>query len=207
MIKEAIILCGGSGKRLGKIGEELPKAMIPLKGKTIIDYQIEWLKSYGVDNIVLACGYKAEIIKDYLKDSVKYAIEEEPLGTAGAIRNALKYIEGEEFFALNVDDMTDINLKKLSEMGSNAICLARFRCPAGVAKIEKGFVEEFVEKPLLDVWVSCGIYLLNKKIELPEKGSIEYDVFPKVKLMAFKHEGKWVTINTQKDIEEAEKGL
>ena len=207
MIRDAIILCGGSGKRLGEIGKNLPKAMIPIKGKPIIDYQIEWLKSYGVTNIILACGHKHEVIKEHLKDSVKYALEEEPLGTGGAIKNALKHIEGEEFFALNVDDITEIDLKKLAELGSNAICLARFRCPAGVVKTKDGFVSEFVEKPLLDVWVSCGAYILNKDISLPDKGSIEYDVFPKMKLKAFKHEGKWTTVNTQKDIEEAEKAL
>lgn len=207
MIKEAVILCGGKGKRLGKVGENLPKAMIPVNGKPILDYQIEWLKRYGVNNIVLACCYKFEALKEHLKDSVKYAVEKEPLGTAGAIRNALKHIKGEEFFALNVDDITDINLKELSELGSNAVCLARFRCPAGVAKIEGGFIKEFLEKPLLDIWVSCGVYILNKNIHLPEKGSLEYDVFPKIKLKAFKHTGKWITVNTQKDIEEAEKVL
>jgi len=207
MINEAIILCGGSGKRLGEIGENLPKAMIPIKGKPIIDYQIEWLKSYGVTNIVLACGYKHEIIKKHLKDSVKYAIEEELLGTGGAIKNALKYIEGEEFFALNVDDITNIDIKRLSELGSNSICLAKFRCPGGVVKTDQGFVKEFIEKPLLDVWVNCGVYILNKNINLPDKGSIEYEVFPKINLKAFKHEGKWTTVNTQKDIEKAEKEI
>ena len=107
----------------------------------------------------------------------------------------------------NVDDITDINLKELGELGSDAICLARFRCPAGVVEVEDGVVKGFVEKPLLDTWVSCGVYLLNKDLPLPEKGSIEYEVFPRTKLKAFKHEGIWVTINTQKDLEEAEKSL
>jgi NDP-sugar pyrophosphorylase family protein len=208
MAKDAVILCGGKGKRLGKIGEELPKALVPINGKPIIDYQIEWLKSHGVNNIVLACGYKWEKLKEHLGGSVKYAVEEEPLGTGGAIKNSLKYIEGDEFFCLNVDDMTDIDLKKLAEMGSNAICLARFRCPAGVAKIEDGIITEFREKPVLDnVWVSCGVYILNKNLSFPDKGSIEYDVFPKIKPKAFKHEGMWVTVNTQKELEEAEKVL
>jgi len=207
MVKEAVILCGGKGRRLGKIGEDLPKAMIPINGKPIIDYQIEWLNKQGVTDIVLACGYKCEKIKEHLKDKVQYAVEEEPLGTAGALKNALKKIKGNEFFCLNVDDITDIDLKKLTELGSNAICLARLRCPAGVVKTEGGFVKEFVEKPLLDVWVSCGVYLLNKDISLPEKGSVEYDVFPKTKLKAFEHKGMWITVNTQKDIEDAEKVL
>ena len=51
MIKEAIILCGGSGKRLGEMGKSLPKAMVPIKGKPIIDYQIEWLKRKGIDKL------------------------------------------------------------------------------------------------------------------------------------------------------------
>ncbi|MBN2112275.1 nucleotidyltransferase family protein [Candidatus Woesearchaeota archaeon] len=208
MAKEAVILCGGSGKRLGKIGEELPKALVPINGKPIIDYQIEWLKKYGVDNIVLACGHKREKIKEHLGDSVKYAFEDEPLGTGGAVKNSLKYIKGEEFFCLNVDDITDIDLKKLKGLGSNAVCLARYRCPAGVAKIENGIISEFREKPVLDnVWVSCGVYMLNKKIDFPDRGSIEYDIFPKIKPKAFKHEGRWITINTQKDLEEAEKAM
>ena len=208
MVKEAILLCGGSGKRLGKIGESIPKAMVPINGKPIIDYQIEWLKSHSVTNIVLACGHLWEKLKEHLGDSVKYALEEEPLGTGGAIKNALQYIEGDEFFCLNVDDITDIDLKKLAELGSNAICLAKYMCPAGVVKTENGIVKEFQEKAVLDdVWVSCGVYILNKSLELPEKGSIEYDVFPKTQLKAFKHDGLWVTVNTQKDIEEAEKVL
>jgi len=207
MVKDAVILCGGKGKRLGEIGKNLPKAMVPLNGKPIIDYQIEWLKSHGVENIVLACGYKWEKLKEHLGDSVKYAVEEEPLGTGGAIKNALKYVEGHEFFAFNVDDMTDIDLKKLAEQGSNSICIAKFRCPSGVAKIEDGIITEFLEKPVLDVWVSCGTYILNKDIPLPDNGSVEYDVFPKIKPKAFKHEGKWITVNTQKEMEEAEKAL
>lgn len=208
MIKDAVILCGGKGKRLGEIGKDLPKAMIPINGKPLIDYQIEWLKKYGVKNIILACGYKWEKLKEHLRDNAKYAVEEEPLGTGGAIKNALKYLEGDDFFALNADDLTDINLDKLSEVGSNAICLARYRCPAGVAKIEAGIIKEFVEKPVLDnVWVSCGVYLLNKNLDLPDKGSIEYEVWPKINSKAFKHEGIWITVNTQKELESAEKAL
>ncbi len=207
MVKDVVVLCGGMGKRLGKVGVDLPKAMVPLNGKPIIDYQIEWLRSHGVSNIILACGFKHEVIEKHLKDSVKYALEEEPLGTGGAIKNALKYVEGEEFFALNVDDITDINLKELASLGSNAICLARYKCPAGVAQIEEGIVKNFVEKPFLDIWVSCGVYLLNKSIQFPEKGSIEYDVFPKTKLKAFKHAGMWVTVNTEKDIADVENVL
>lgn len=208
MIKDAVILCGGKGKRLGKIGEELPKALVPINGKPIIDYQIEWLKNYGVSNIVLACGYKWEKLKEHLGDSVKYAVEETLLGTGGAIKNALKHVEGNDFFCLNVDDLTDIDLNKLKELGSNAICLCKYRCPAGVVKTENGIVTKFEEKAVLEnVWVSCGVYILSKSIEFPEKGSVEYDVFPKITLKAFKHEGRWVTVNTQKELEEAEKTL
>lgn len=208
MVKDAVILCGGKGKRLGKIGEELPKALVPINGKPIIDYQIEWLESHGVDNIVLACGYKREKLKEYLGKRVKYAVEKEPLGTGGAIKNSLEHVGGDEFFCLNVDDITDIDLKKLAALGSNAVCLARYRCPAGVAEVENGIVAGFREKPVLDnIWVSCGVYLLNKKTGFPAKGSVEYDVFPKIKPKAFKHTGLWVTVNTQKEIEEAEKAL
>ena len=203
---KAIILCGGLGTRLKPLTNNKPKALIEVGGKPLIEWQLKWLKKYGIKrkDVILACGYKYEGLKEYFGDSVKYSIEKEPLGTAGALKQALNFIEQEEFLVFNVDDLNNINLNELKKVGSNLICVARPRSPFGVVEIKDNKVVRFIEKPLLDIWVSMGVYLLNKDIEnvLPDKGSLERDVFPKIDLKVYKHEGYWYTINTIKQAQE-----
>lgn len=209
---ECIILAGGKGTRLGE--NSPPKALIELKGKTILGYRIEWLIKEGISHFVLALGYKASEIMNYIREkypalNISYSIENEPLGTAGAIREALKKTTQEKIFVTNVDDITNIKLDELKIIKSNVICLARFKSPFGIVHIDnENKVLKFEEKPLLeDLWASCGFYYLDRSIELPYKGSIEYDVFPNILLNAYKYKGLWVTVNTQKDINEAVKTL
>ena len=213
---EAIILCGGLGTRLRPLTNDKHKALVEIGGKPIIEWQLKWLKKYGIErkDVILACGYKHEKLKDYFEDSVKYSIEKEPLGTGGALKQALNLVKSEEFLVFNVDDLNNVNLDELKKLGSNSICVTRPRSPFGVVEIDGNKIVRFVEKPLLNVWVSMGIYLLNKDINnfLPEKGSLEREVFPKLELKAYKHEGYWYTINTVKqaqefDPAEFEKGL
>lgn len=206
---DAIILCGGLGKRMRPKTETIPKAMVEVRGKPLIDYQIDWLKRNGIENIILACGYRWEMLKEHLGNTVTYSIEHEPLGTGGAVRNALPHVKSDSFIVCNVDDLNDINISELSTITPNVMCLSQFRCPFGVVHTDNGRVIKFEEKPLLNVWVSMGVYLLHKNIEpyLPVKGDIEKEVFPKIELKAYKHTGYWLTANTEKDIEELEKKL
>jgi NDP-sugar pyrophosphorylase family protein len=215
-MKEAIILCGGKGMRLYPITVEIPKALVDINGKTLIDRQIEWLKSYGVEKIILACGHRWEKLKEHIEKKYSgksdtefvYSVEEEPLGTGGAIKKAMENVENVECVVLNVDDMNDVDLNKLYDLGPNAVCLSQLRSPFGIVHFKDGWITKFEQKPLLkDVWVNIGVYLLRKDLMkiLPEKGAIETEVFPKIKLKAYKHTGFWVTVNTKKDIEEAEK--
>ena len=87
MIKAAIILAGGKGERLRPLTDDRPKVMIELAGKPIILWQIEWLKSFGIQKFVIASGYKHEVIEEFLGDGSKfnveifYSVEDEPLGT------------------------------------------------------------------------------------------------------------------------------
>ena len=227
-IMEAIILSGGEGKRLLSLtkaipSQTIPKALIKLNNKPIIEYQIDWLKSYGVENIVITANERHySSISGYIgKETgsrINYSIEDKKLGTAGGVKNVLSkgLIDNEEFFVVNADDLTDINLHSLEKTGANAICLARMRSPYGVVHTKGRYVKRFEEKPLLEKWVNCGIYLLNKGIykKLPDIGDLERDVFPFITLKHkridnalkfYKHRGRWHTINTQKDIEEIEK--
>jgi len=205
----AIILAGGKGNRMEDV---LPKPLVKVKDKAILAHQLDYLiNSKIIARIILSLGYKADEIKDYVQRNypdypIDYSIENEPLGTAGAYRQALALVDSDIVLGLNCDDITDIDLFKLQQRGANSICVAHPRLPFGLVKEKDGYAD-FLEKPILSDWVSCGWYLFNKNdilTILPAKGSLEYDVFPKIKLKLYKHEGFWQPLNTKKDILEFE---
>jgi len=200
---DAIILAGGQGKRLRPLTDDMPKCMAPINGKPMLQYHIDWLKRFKVEKIVVACGYKWEKIRHHYKNSLVYSVEEEPLGTGGAIRKAVEYIEGQEFIVVNCDDINNVDINKLQKLGSNSICLSKLPSPFGVVEVEDGHIVRFRQKPVLPHWVNIGVYILNKDIKLPKIGAIEDETFPKIKLKAYFHDGFWITINTMKDLEEA----
>ncbi|MFH1420987.1 MAG: nucleotidyltransferase family protein [Candidatus Aenigmatarchaeota archaeon] len=217
MINEAIILCGGQGTRLRPLTNDNPKALIEVGGKPMLQWQLEWLKKNGVKKIVLACGYMSDKISEYMENSgveFKIAEENEPLGTGGAIRNALQFVDGERFIVANVDDINDLNVSKAAAVGENVICLAHPKLPFGAVMFDwNNIVKDFVEKPTLrDIWVNMGVSVLAKKDLLPllaEKCSLEMDAFPKLvearKLKSYMHNGFWHTINAVKDIDDFKK--
>jgi D-glycero-alpha-D-manno-heptose 1-phosphate guanylyltransferase len=205
----AIILAGGKGNRMEDV---LPKPLVRVKDKTILAYQLDYLlNSKKIEKIILSLGYKADEIIDYVKINfpdyhIDFAVENEPLGTAGAFKLALLKIDSDFVLGLNCDDISDINLESLKNYAYNTICVAHPRLPFGLIKEENGYAT-FEEKPILADWVSCGWYLFNREELLPllpDKGSLEYDVFPKLKLKLFKHEGFWRPLNTKKDLIEFE---
>lgn len=204
---EIIILAGGQAKRLRPITDDIPKCMVPINGRPMLDYHLQWLRKYDISKIVLACGYKWEKIKDHYGDAFTYSPENEPLGTGGAIRLAAEHIEGDKFFVLNCDDINNTDLNKLKKLGPNSVVISRFRSQFGIVETKEGLIQNFKQKPLLPYWANIGLYLLDKKLKLPTSGAIETEIFPKLaargQLKAFKHTGYWITINTQKELEEA----
>ena len=205
---EIIILAGGMGKRLRPLSENIPKCMVPVNNRPLLDYQLEWLDKYKISSIVLACGYKWEHIKQLYGDRFVYSVEKEPLGTAGAVKLALEHIEGDEYIVLNADDLTNVNLNDLIKFGSNATVVANFHSQFGIVDMNDGKIVQFREKPLLPYWANTGLHLLNKDVKMPAKGSMEQDVLPILakegKLKAYKHTGFWQTVNTVKELEEVE---
>ena len=202
----AIILCGGQSKRLRPLTDDKPKCMVLLNNRPILDYQIKFLRNAGVKKIILACGYKWEKIKEHYKDQLVYSPETEPLGTGGAVKLALKFVDEEEFFVLNSDDILDLDYSALAAVGSPAIVVSHFHSNFGIVDIdENNNVLGFRQKPLLPFWANAGIYVFNKSMPFPEKGDHETTTLQKIKLKAYKHDGYWITINTVKDLEDAEK--
>ncbi|MEJ2771937.1 MULTISPECIES: nucleotidyltransferase family protein [unclassified Stygiolobus] len=218
---KAVILAGGFGKRLRPLTDERPKPLIEIAGKPIIEWQIKWLKKFGVTSVFVLAGYKKEVLIDWVaKNQDKLGIpiailtEDQPLGTGGAIKRLNGFISnGEKFFVLNGDILTNLDLSKLGDDEAVAvISLVPLRSPFGIVKVDsKGNIIQFVEKPVLkDFWINAGIYSMNSEIfeYLPEKGDIEKETFP---LLAQKGLLKgitfddvyWRSIDTLKDYEEA----
>ncbi len=203
---DCVILAGGKGSRME---DPLPKALIEAGGKAIIIHQLEYLVN-KVDSIVLSLGYKAQEVVDYVdknfkSNTINYSIEKEPLGTAGGLKLALQKTKSDFVLVLNCDDIADIDLKRLENYKDNAICVAHPRLPFGLVNSYCGYAD-FLEKPVLNCWTSCGWYTLKQdtKDKLPDKGSLEYDIFQtrKIKLRVYEHDGFWSALNTKKDIEE-----
>jgi NDP-sugar pyrophosphorylase family protein len=215
--------------RLRPLTDDKPKALIPVNGRPISEYQIEWMvKEGGVDSITFACGYKWERLKQHYGSSYKgtpvdYSVEEEPLGTGGAVKRAISKSLGEEVVVVtNGDIITDLPLKRMIDAHMQAgeitasMLVVPYRSRFGVVKIDKlRMVREFVEKPAFpDVWINGGVYLLNPRRiikNLPEKGDIERDTFPKLvsrgELLSYPHYGDWLFIDSLKDLKELEATL
>ena len=211
---KAIILAGGRGKRLRPITDYVPKPLIPIKNIPIIEWQIKYLKKFGISEIIVCSGYKTKMIENYLNNKklgikITFSVEDKPLGTGGAIKKAGKKIKDKSFLVINGDIITNIDLKKLIKK-NNAIAAIQLRTKFGILQTDKNKIIKFDEKKEIEnLWMNAGIYHLNKETlkELPTVGDIEKTLFPdyakKEKLTTIKfRNSKWYSIDSFKDMEE-----
>lgn len=227
----AMILAGGYGKRLRPLTLEVPKPLVKVGEKSVIEYQIEWLKYYGFDEIVVLAGYLKEKIIEQLGSgsrygvSITYVVEDEPLGTGGALKNASSILKrNESVIVVNGDVITNLDPGKLVEDVRNrnmvaSIAAVPLRSPYGLLSIdeERKLIIEFKEKPVLyEYWINGGVYAFTPGIVeyLPEYGDVEKTTFPELasnsKLGVVKYMTPpyyWKSIDTHKDLEEADKEL
>ena len=217
---KAIILAGGRGKRLRPITDKIPKPLIPINKKPLIEWTIKYLKKYGITEIIISSGYKSNLIEKFLKKKknfgceIIFSNEKIPLGTGGAIKRALRYIDEESFLVLNGDVITNIDLRKILKK-PNTIAANELKTKFGTMDIKNNKILKFNEKKdVTDVWMNPGIYHLSKDIErlIPKKGSLEGIVFPKMvknktlETVKFKN-ALWFSIDSHKDIEECSKEI
>jgi len=220
---QAVILAGGFGKRLAPLTSEVPKPLLPVGGRPILVRQIEWLRGFGVADVVLAVGYLKHKIFEALGDGRKlgvrifYSVEEEPLGTGGAIKNAEPFITDDVFVVLNGDVLTNLDLNKLVEAlgdADGAIALVPLRSPYGIVEYDKdGYITHFREKPILEgFYINAGVYALRRRVlsELPDRGNIEETLFPRLaqqrRLKAVVYRDVfWKSVDSLKDLEEVDR--
>ena len=225
---KALILAGGFGKRLRPITRDIPKPLVEVAGKPIIGWQFEWLKKYGIREVILAVGYLREKMMEVIGSGrnfgvrVSYVVEDVPLGTGGGVKNAEPFLKNEDlFYVLNGDIISDIDLSLLDEsLEENivgTIAIVPLPSPYGIVEYDPSTlsIKRFVEKPIIsDYWINAGVYCFTPEIfdYLPEKGDIEKTSFPllanKGKLKAVPYKDVfWKSIDTHKDVEEASKIL
>jgi NDP-sugar pyrophosphorylase family protein len=201
--------------------------MVPVNGRPIIEYQVHWMRSQGVTDVVFLTGYMGDKIEKHFGDGSEFGIvahyssEDTPLGRGGAIRQGLSIVPADQNPVLitNGDNITDLALKTLldrhSETGAMAtMTLTRYPSQYGVVELGDGnLVEGFVEKGLLPVWINTGIYLFDREIEtiLPEVGDHEDTTFPALadmkRLAALPSDALWLTVDSAKDLREANEKL
>ena len=210
---KAVILAGGQGTRLKPITDYIPKSLIPINNTPILEWQIRYLKKFGINDIIICTGYKTDQIENFLNKKkfgvkVRFSIEKDPLGTGGALKKIAPLIKEKSFLEYNGDTITNINLKKMLAK-TNSIAAIELRTKFGIIETADGKVKKFIEKKeIANVWMNAGIYHLDKKIlkDLPIKGNIESTTFPKyarsgkLNFIKFKNV-KWYSIDSYKDVE------
>ena len=211
---KAIILAGGRGKRLRPITDYVPKPLIPIKNIPIIEWQIKYLKKFGVSEVIICSGYKTEMIENYLNNKklgvkITFSIETTPLGTGGAIKKAGKKISEKSFIVINGDVITNMDLKKLLKK-ENSIASIQLKTKFGILQTNDDKIIKFDEKKEIEnLWMNAGVYHLKKSTlkDLPNIGDIEKTLFPsyakKENLFTLKFRNvKWYSIDSFKDMEE-----
>ncbi|MBA4198789.1 MAG: nucleotidyltransferase [Chitinophaga sp.] len=228
-MKEAIILAGGLGTRLRSAVPDLPKCMAPVNGKPFIAYVIEELKQQGIDSFIFSLGYKSEAIIEFINIhytnlNIQYSVEEEPLGTGGAIKLACIKATEKNIIVTNGDTLFKVNITALSELHekANAACTLSLKPMQnferyGVVEIDENKqITSFKEKQFYEQGlINGGVYALSVddilQSNLPEKFSFEKDyleIFYRTKkMMGSVQDGYFIDIGIPEDYLKAQKEL
>lgn len=227
---KAVILAGGFGTRLRSVVSEVPKGMASVAGKPFLEYQIKWLVVQGIEDIILCLGYMAEKIIEHFGDGkafgvhITYSVENEPLGTGGALRLA-KDLLPSRFLVLNGDTIVDMPVKEMiiAHNASGAIfsiALVRVDNVAAYGEVvidKNGRVHAFREKgrhgPGL---INAGLYIMEKSIldAIPPGWacSLEKEVLPRLlaegrPIYGFVNQGYFLDIGTPENYKRAQEEI
>ena len=218
---QALILAGGQGTRLRPLTSTIPKPVVPLVGRPFISYMLEWLRSHGVDDVILGCGHMADGVRGVLGDGeslgirLRYIEEPEPLGTGGALKFAEDLLD-ERFFMLNGDVLTDIDLtaelaqhERTGALATLALIPVEDPSAYGLVPLNSdNSVREFIEKPGAEQTetdlINAGAYIIERSVldGMAPAGtniSIEREVFPTLVgrgLYGYPADGYWLDIGT-----------
>lgn len=215
---QAVILAGGYGTRLANTVKDKQKVMASVGGRPFCEYILSQLKSHGITKVVFAVSYKYEQIKDFFGDcydgiQIVYSVEETPLGTGGAIKQAANYTDGDEFAVINGDTFFDVDLNKMYAFFKERkadIVLSAKKMPdcarySTLDIADDGKINRFKEKsPCQNGYINGGIYIINKKVFSDIKKtsfSFEKEILEKKTsgLYAYKSDGFFIDMGIPDD--------
>lgn len=228
MIRDAVVLAGGLGTRLGKLVADIPKPMLPIGNRPFLALLLEYLEKEGIASVILCVGYLHDTVVGYFGErfgqlQLRYSIETQPLGTGGAIARALRAVDAECAFVLNGDTFVKLSYAAMGAAhaaSGAAITVAARRVPDvsryGELVLHNWRVAEFREKegphPGL---VNSGVYVVNRTIfdgyRLPPVFSFERDFLKsfsaEIRPAAFLIEDYFIDIGIPEDYERAQRDL
>lgn len=221
---KALLLAGGRGTRLRPLTDSIPKPMVPIMGRPLLEKTILNLKKSGVDEVIISTCYKSDYIRNHIGNGeklgikVNYICEDLPLGTGGAIKNSEKFFN-DTFIILNSDIVSNIPYDRFIKYHKQkhahvSIAMTEVEDPSQYGVIEfdnDNYIRAFKEKPKKgetdSKWINAGIYIFEPEIlnEIPENRivSIEKDTYPLLlnkgyKMAAYKYSDYWLDIGTLK---------
>jgi mannose-1-phosphate guanylyltransferase len=220
---KAVLLVGGAGTRLRPLTYVVPKCLLPVGGKPLLERTLRYLEGYGIRECVLCVAYLKKQIIDAFKDGsalgvkIQYAESEQPLGTAGQLKTASELVDG-PFLAMNGDIITNLNLSHLVEThrkkgGIATIALKEFgvKIPYGHVVVDgEGKVKAFEEKPTLSYMANAGVYVLEPRLldSIPQGRvcSLETETFPSLiakgeLVNSFYESAYWADVGSMADFE------
>lgn len=222
---KAVILAGGKGTRLRPYTTTFPKPLMPVGGRPIIEIIIKQLKKKGIEDLIISVSHLRELIMAFLNNgskwgvNIKYALEEQPLGTAGGL-GLFKEELKDTFLMINGDTLTNLDFSRLvshHRRGDAVATIALKKRPVyvdfGVVETdENGFITGYIEKPTMENLVSMGVYVFEpevlahirpgEKLDFPEL--INLLLASRKKIRGFVFDGYWLDIGRPEDYEKAE---
>ncbi len=230
---KAVIMAGGEGTRLRPLTSNQPKPMVPILNRPVMEYSIELLKKYKIEDIVVTLQFLPQLIKNYFGDgadsgtNLNYATEETPLGTAGSVKNAEGFLD-ESFVVISGDALTDIDLKQAIQFHKKksamvTLVLKSVENPLEFGIVitdEKGRIERFLEKPtwgeVFSDTINTGIYILEPEIfdYIPQDQMFDFskELFPMLlqkgmPLFGFVADGYWCDIGNHEQYRQAQRDI
>lgn len=217
---KAIVLAAGLGKRLAAITSQTPKVLVKVGEKTLIEHSVNKLRRIGINDIALVIGYRGEMVREVLGNSVTYYEQCEQLGTAHAFLCAESFIDEPYFLGMNGDMFFIDPLKDFIELKPPAVAVYRVEdtCRYGRMEIKGGkliAVEEKIEEEAPG-FVNAGVYLFPKQIfewirKTPLSPRKEYEITDTIQMMinqgmqftVYELKGFWTDVAYQSDLEKA----
>ena len=221
---ECVIMAGGRGKRLSPLTEKIPKPMLMLGSKPIIEHNIDRLIKYGIKKIYISVNYLSNVIKNYFGNGsskgikIYYIEEDRPLGTAGSLTLVDKF-KTDHVLLMNSDLFTNIDFEELYKSAlhnNSSITLAsknyKVDIPYAIFDSQKSIINEFKEKPVYNYNLNAGIYILKKEVIDKIPDDTFYDITDLIEKLMKEDEiishsiinGYWIDIGKKEDYERAQ---